>query len=714
MATTSGTSAIDSLHNTIDKFRSESTNNFSEMISGQHKLIDVSTAQFDLLKDSQDKAYEESRNSLKKPAIAALATSGAAGVAGKAKPKGGKEKKGGIFSKALGSLGALAGIGISLAGLGALFAGGGYLIKQLSEFDGAAVKKNILLLLSIPSSIPGDSTPEKALLVLGTAGTLGVIAAGLIAFSAGAFFVGGVHKLFGGEWVQDTVDGVTALVGMLDITTGKDLLIQLANIFASTGALIGIGIGLGTFALGKGLISAVNFFTKNKGFAEKTKEEVEVLLGIGSGSEFGEGFWAKLGRIFGATGSLGLIGAGLAVYSVGKAAAKGAEWFAGNTGFAQKVKDEVQVLLGIGKGQAADFGWFPVKMAFLLGGLLLFSIGKGVGSLVDVASTTITKGINWWTDDNQKDFATKIKSQVKTLLSIPNLPGAAGANLLDFGITMGAILGGLLAFSLGLGVVGITSAAAEGLSLWTTDTGMADNVYNNVEKLLSVTDLADGKDIGSFLGIMASLSVGLLAFGGTTAFASLGLAIGRIFTFFTGEKSPFTQIEIIAENAEKLDKGAKAIDSIQDALRKFSDLNFKGSKIGMEDFAEDLIKSVPIIEKAVGGGKIGAYWSTLLPGTQNYEFKGLANPDIGFEQAAINITILKRALAGIGDVNMGAVEKDSGGGGSVINNYNSVSNNGYSQGNAGGNDSGVRLTVTPTIASQTKGDRYDLWGVNMD
>ena len=36
------------------------------------------------------------------------------------------------------------GAGAAMGGLGALFAGGGYLLKQLSEFDGEAVKENIM------------------------------------------------------------------------------------------------------------------------------------------------------------------------------------------------------------------------------------------------------------------------------------------------------------------------------------------------------------------------------------------------------------------------------------------------------------------------------------------------------------------------------------------------------------------------------------------
>ena len=54
-----------------------------------------------------------------------------------------ESKKGGLLAGIGGALSGLGlGAGAAMGGLGALFAGGGYLLKQISEFDGKKVKEN--------------------------------------------------------------------------------------------------------------------------------------------------------------------------------------------------------------------------------------------------------------------------------------------------------------------------------------------------------------------------------------------------------------------------------------------------------------------------------------------------------------------------------------------------------------------------------------------
>ena len=110
-------------------------------------------------------------------------------------------------------------------------------------------------------------------------------------------------------------------------------------------------------------------------------------------------------------------------------------------------------------------------------------------------------------------------------------------------------------------------------------------------------------------------------------------------SFLTGDKSPIQQIETIAGKSKELREGAGAITSISDGLDKMAALKFDGSDINVEDFAEDLMKSVPALEVAIAGGEVGGGWVTS--GTK---IKGLANPDVGWTEAAANINLLRQAM----------------------------------------------------------------------
>ena len=62
---------------------------------------------------------------------------------------------GGALGGFLGAAGI--GVGAATAGLGVLMAGGGFLLEKLAEFDGEAVKKNILALTDIGDELVAKS-----------------------------------------------------------------------------------------------------------------------------------------------------------------------------------------------------------------------------------------------------------------------------------------------------------------------------------------------------------------------------------------------------------------------------------------------------------------------------------------------------------------------------------------------------------------------------
>ena len=78
------------------------------------------------------------------------------------------------------------------------------------------------------------------------------------------------------------------------------------------------------------------------------------------------------------------------------------------------------------------------------------------------------------------------------------------------------------------------------------------------------------------------------------------------------------------------------------------------------------MRSVPVIEKAVGGGALSSGFFDY--GNNNIKFKGLANPEVGFEDAARNMQALHSAFTGTftGMTAKGAVEPGSGLGQGVI------------------------------------------------
>ena len=138
---------------------------------------------------------------------------------------------------------------------------------------------------------------------------------------------------------------------------------------------------------------------------------------------------------------------------------------------------------------------------------------------------------------------------------------------------------------------------------------------------------------------MGKISGGLLAFAGTEFVGTLTAAGQGILSFFTGAESPFTQIMRVAEEAENLEKGANAVDSLTASIEKLGMLNFDGSSINMSAFAEDLAASVPVIEAAIMGGTI-----TKFGPFNDLDFEGLASPTIDYDTAISNISRLRLAL----------------------------------------------------------------------
>ena len=416
---------------------------------------------------------------------------------------------------------------------------------------------------------------------------------------------------------------------------------------AGIGGLLGGLGGFGKVAAGLGIagLLAMQFVD-----GEKIKTNVETLLSIGE--RYKENTVSQIFEDGAVILALKGLGVGMLVFSAGAAASVGVdaldkatmEKFESSTGWAENVKNNIVTLLsvkdklgGTNKAFIGDAATFPVAMLGLSTGLGIFAVGQALS----VAGEAFKK---WAGAD---DWAVNIKENVMTLLSISRLEGL-GYDVKAFTGTMLKISGALLGF----GVAAAGSKALSGLADWMGEgKDWAKATADKVKTLLSL--VKDGPAIQKaqdFKDAMESISDGLKTFAGASFTAGIKNAVAAILEFFTG-KNAFSHIMKIAEEADDLDKGAKAVDSLTVSLEKLGNLKFRGDSIKMKEFALDLANSVEIIETALEGGTFKAgFLPKFLTGKT---IKGLNSPDIDYANAVKNITALKAALrigVGPGDV----------------------------------------------------------------
>ena len=323
-------------------------------------------------------------------------------------------------------------------------------------------------------------------------------------------------------------------------------------------------------------------------------------------------------------GMLGMLGIAAAGAAAGLVAA-----FAGFLDFdAQKVKDKVLILTSI--ADAVDAGDTAETVATLtsLGvGLAAFGLLSGVGALGQALADSF----------NKEGWAQNIVANVATLVSIGDL---SFLKALEAAGTLKTIGAGLAVFGVGAGVAKFATP------------GFADDIKDNVATLASITEEVSKEEAEQFNETMGNLSAGLLKFSGSTFISSLMDAGAKLFQFLSGGESPIKQMLNVADQADDLDKGSKALERINSAISGITELRFDGGDLNIKKFAEDLVSAVPLIEKAIMGGKAeGGFFSKIF-GSEAVEFAGLASGDIKYDEAIKNITALRKALGA----------EDSGGG----------------------------------------------------
>ena len=431
-------------------------------------------------------------------------------------------------------------------------------------------------------------TSKLAMLGVAAAGA----AAGLVAAFAGFLD-------FDAQKVKDKVLILTSIADEVDANDTAETVATLAT----------LGIGLAAFGVGSVANGIAQSFMKKdwaKGIVASVTDLVKIgelpfskaLKGAANLTTIGVGLAA-----FGLTSGLGALGMGLTESML-------------KEGWAQKILDSVTTLVQIG-----DLSFLKaVKAAASLGtigaGLAVFGVGSAVGGAGQAIADTM----------NSPGWAQGILDSVTTLVKIGDLSFLAAIEA----------AGSLKVLGAGLAIFGVGSAVAS-----IAAPGFAQGIVDSVKTLTTVKDQITEKEATSFKKIMKELSKGMLVFSGSSFISSLLDGATGILNFFTGGKSPIEQMLGVADREADLNKGADALDRIRGALTSLSSLKFDGGDLGIEKFAEDLLKSIPLIETAIMGGKIDG---GILPWADDIEFKGLASGDIKYAEAVKNIESLRKAL----------------------------------------------------------------------
>jgi len=455
----------------------------------------------------------------------------------------------------------------------------------------------------------------------------------------GAALVGGIGALlatFSGLLDFDAEalkQKVKTLLSLKDEVADGSMLKLLAE--GGTLALVlgGIGLALGAFGIGAAVAGggmALADWSGGGNWSQAIVDHVITLLSIkdqlgGNLEMLKDGFAFTLAM----TG----VGLGLAAFGAGAfvgGAGLGFSDWAGGDNWSQKIKDHVVTLLSIKDELGGNWDMLKASGAFALA---MGGVGAGLAAIgigMAVAGATLTLA-DWMAGD----WSQKIKDHVIVLLSISDALGGAKAFIGEaavFALAMGGIGFGLAAFGAG--------QAATAVAQFISSDDWTQRIKDNVKNLLSITaEGYDQKKADEFSSVMGTISAGLLKFSGSTFVSSLAGAASGILNFLSGKESPIEEMMNIANKADKLEKGANALDRIAGALSKISGLNFQGTKLGISEMAEDLLKSIPAIETAINGGTVGEGW--ISSGTQ---IKGLASSDIKFDEAAKNITLLRESL----------------------------------------------------------------------
>ena len=304
------------------------------------------------------------------------------------------------------------GAGLAVFGAGAAVAATGDAIGQgidavTKEGWAQSIVDNVSTLLGINNLFTGtlDALAEGGTFFV----AMTAIGAGLAVFGAGSAVgaatdaIGqGVTKISEKGWAQSIVDNVTTLLSINDLFDGFGDVLKKNGTFLI--AMTAITAGLAVFSFGSAVAGATtnaldvtDWATRGEGmtWSQSIVDHVTTLLSIASLPNVGADTSDFAGVMSGI--SLGLI-----AFGVGSFFAAGADGLSnfissaeeGEGSWADKIKDKVTTLLSIinpeeGGATVRDATNFSLIMGKLSAGLMKFSGGEFVGSLLSVGSSVL-------------------------------------------------------------------------------------------------------------------------------------------------------------------------------------------------------------------------------------------------------------------------------------------------------------------------------------
>ena len=280
------------------------------------------------------------------------------------------------------------------------------------------------------------------------------------------------------------------------------------------------------------------------------------------------------------------------------------------------------------------------------------AVGLGIGSFI-AGIATGDKVVNLLNDSNPGGNISKLLTNLSvglksftgphlvglaSLLGVGGLfglAGPAGLKIAGFsalgmgviGLGIGSFFAGFSSFE---GVMNFLSGNNPGGSI----NSLLVNLGVGMDSLFTSIGGVTMGDIGILTTASIAVAGAITTLGGSDVVDALLGNFSKVITFFTGgREDPFLFIKDLANDSERIDKGATALDKIVDAfmaLKYFDGFDFK-IKFNIKEFADDLLSSVPTIDSALFGGT-DAYGKS---------FVGLAGIKGGVEEAIVNINRLK-------------------------------------------------------------------------
>jgi len=501
-----------------------------------------------------------------------------------------------------GVAGAGIGLGAALGGVAAILAGGGYLLKQISEFDGLAVRESIGHLLAIEDDAGGVfAFFQKG----GTfALIMGGIGAGLLAFSIGAGSMALVdHFTNGSDWVANLTKNIDNL---MNITKLKS--VTTANVTGLMGTLGGLGLALAAFSLpaafmqiqnndtwGANLLSNVESILKIGELGslvdeKNTKKFKDAMGPIGDGlQEFG-GFFGLVGAVgMNETGTWGknLLDNVSALLEIpllaGATPANGKMFKKVMNDIGNGLRDfgggnSIRLKNVIGMNETGTWGKNLLTNVTSLFKILdlsqvksgefekfndvMMNVGKGLDSF--------GKGIHGGFLKSRYEFregeGSLIKREVEVLLSMLDLDKVKKGDSAQFETLMVGIGNGLSTFGSGKSMMAFANTS-EGW--WWQDKTFAQGIVDEVGTLMKVTEL--GNDGSNFKTTMTNISEGLRKFAKSTAFSENSIIMNAVGSIFGVGKSG-DEIGRLTKDIGKLDTATDSLNNFTDALLKFSSI----------------------------------------------------------------------------------------------------------------------------------------------